>query len=242
MPQMGVGRHVAILAAGIAALSTALVAVTPAAAQESPWWRGDRALILGYGCTAIQLEPSDPRFACPAGAGHVHEAMDFDLAYGTRVYAGRPGLVTAVGGAGSDGHDYGPNYVRIWLDEGDDVLLGHLSRAVVKAGDRVLVGTLIGYSGDLGATDVPNLDFSARPHGSTSYDSIDPSRFLSFLPPAAGRDGSTYEVCWNADSGQAWVRPAAGQQGWIPLRGGPVDGFRPHLLVGYTSPKPAPAV
>ena len=227
---MGAGRAiVAILTAGI----SSLFAVTPAVAQDSPWWRGDRGLILGYGCTAIDLEPIDPRFTCPAGASHVHEAMDFDLAYGTRIYAGRPGLVTAVGSPGSDRHDYGPNYVRIWLDEGDDVLLGHLSRAVVKAGDRVVVGTLIGYSGDLGETDVPNLDFSARPHGATSYESIDPARFLSFLPPVAGRDGSTYEAGWSADAGQAWVRPAQAHQRWTPLPGGPVDGFRPHLLVGY---------
>jgi hypothetical protein len=222
---------VASLVAGIAALFS----VTPAAAQESPWWRGDRDLILGYGCTAIELEPVDPRFNCPSGASHVHEAMDFDLAYGTRIYAGRPGVVTAVGAPGSDRHDYGPNYVRIWLDEGDDVLLGHLSRAVVKAGDRVLVGTLIGYSGDLGETDVPNLDFSARPHGSTSYDSIDPARFLSFVAPAGGRDGSTYEAGWSADAGQAWVRGARARQGWTQLPGGPPDGFRPQLWSATTA-------
>jgi Peptidase family M23 len=227
---MGVGRTVVtILAAGIAAL----FAVTPAAAQDSPWWRGDRGLILGYGCTAIELEPVDPRFSCPSQASHVHEAMDFDLAYGTRIYAGRPGLVTAVGGSGSDRHDYGPNYVRIWLDEGDDVLLGHLSGAVVKAGDRVSVGTLIGYSGDLGATDVPNLDFSARPHGTTSYESIDPARFLSFLPAVSGRDGATYEAGWSAVAGRAWIRPATLHGDWTQLPGGPADGFRSQLLVGY---------
>ncbi len=38
--------------------------------------------------------------------------------------------------------------------------------------------------GDLGVTDIPNLDFGARPHGGGEYQSIDPSPFLAVLDPA----------------------------------------------------------
>lgn len=222
-----------LLVAAVAAVLMAVFAAAPVAAQESPWWRGDRDRILGYGCSAIELEPIDPRFDCPPGAAYVHEAIDFDLAYGTRIYAGRPGVVTAVGDPGPDRHDYGPNYVRIWLDEGPDVVLGHLSRAVVKVGDRVSVGTLVGYSGDLGETDLPNLDFSARPHGMRSKDSIDPTRYLTFVPGTGGRDGIRYETGWNSGSGQAWIRSLPTRPAWNRLPGGPADGFGPNLLVAY---------
>ncbi len=107
-------------------------------AQSSPWWPGDPEVILGYGCTSVELEPYDSRFVCPATASHVHEGMDIDLPYGTPIYAGWPGIVTEVGGR--EAHDYGPHYVKIWLDEGHDILLGHLSRATVVPHQRVEIG------------------------------------------------------------------------------------------------------
>jgi len=219
---------IAVLSIAFAAHATML----PAAALDSPWWRGDRAVILGYGCTAITLEPVDARFSCPAVASHVHEAIDIDLAFGTPLYAGRPGVVSAVGAPGSDRHDYGPNYIRIWLDEGPDVLLGHLSRAVVKVGDRVTVGTLLGYSGDLGETDVPNLDFSVRPHGTAASDSLDPRPFLDFSPALTGRAGARYIAAWSSSDGGVHARRAEGGP-WTLLPGGPDAGFAAHLLTGY---------
>jgi hypothetical protein len=220
------------MAIAVTATLAAIVSAEPASALDSPWWRGDHAVILGYGCTAITLEPVDRRFTCPAYATHVHEAMDIDLAYGTPLYAGWPGVVTDVGAPGTDRHDYGPNYIRIWLDEGHDALLGHLSRALVKAGDRVEVGSLLGYSGDLGETDIPNLDFSVRPHGTTSYESVDPRPFLDFSPVGAGRAGARYRAAWSIVDGSAWVRRSDGGS-WSQLPGGPADGFTAHLLVGY---------
>src|ERR1700736_5627428 len=87
-------RHIARMAIAVTATLAAIVSAEPASALDSPWWRGDHAVIPGYGCTAITLEPVDRRFSCPAYATHVHEAMDIDLAYGTPVYAGWPGVVT----------------------------------------------------------------------------------------------------------------------------------------------------
>ena len=54
-------------------LAASLTSALPrsASAQSSPWWPGDPELILGYGCTSVELEPYDNRFVCPASASHV---------------------------------------------------------------------------------------------------------------------------------------------------------------------------
>jgi hypothetical protein len=231
------GRRAAIRAAIGLALAGLLASAFPAsaAAQTSPWWTGDQDVILGYGCTPIVLEPRDSRFNCPPYASHVHEAMDIDLAYGTPIHAGWPGIVTEVGGR--EAHDYGPHYVKIWLDEGHDIVLGHLSAAVVVSGQRVEIGTLIGYVGDLGVADIPNLDFSARPHDGGPYQSIDPAPFLSFLDPAeasqsfAARDphGHVQVLArWQVD-GRIWASNPGSL--WSAIPGGPSPGFASQPLV-----------
>jgi hypothetical protein len=161
--------------------------------------------------------------------------MDIDLPYGTPIYAGWPGIVTEVGGR--EAHDYGPHYVKIWLDEGDDVLLGHLSRATVVPHQRVEIGTLVGYVGDLGVTDIPNLDFGARPHGGGEYQSIDPSPFLAFLDRSrasesyAARDqlGRIQVLARSAMDGSAWSADLTGT--WTPTLNGPSEGFATGPLV-----------
>jgi murein DD-endopeptidase MepM/ murein hydrolase activator NlpD len=156
-----------------------LGAPTPVHAETSSWWKGSYDVLLGYGCTTVSIEPFDPRFGCPEGY-RVHEAIDFDTPIGTAIFAGWPGTVMTVGGR--EAHDYGPHYVLMQLDEGHDILLGHLSRADVVAGQKLRVGDPIGLTGDLGECNWPNLDFQARVHGGTTYQSIDPSRFLVSAP------------------------------------------------------------
>jgi hypothetical protein len=170
-------------------LAAAAFALLPSAAfaegQPAPgrWLKQDYPVILGYGCTTFELEPFDPRFDCPPGY-RVHEAIDFETPVGTPVYAGLPAIVTTVGAP--ETHDYGPHYLRLWLDEGHDLLLGHLSAALVRSGDRVRVGQLLGYTGDLGETNWPNLHFEVRAHGGSTYTSVDPAPYLTF----AGGGGS----------------------------------------------------
>lgn len=218
-------------------LAASLMSALPrsANAQSSPWWPGDPEVILGYGCTSVELEPYDNRFICPTTASHVHEGMDIDLPYGTPIYAGWPGIVTEVGGR--EAHDYGPHYVKIWLDEGHDILLGHLSRATVVPHQRVEIGTLVGYVGDLGVTDIPNLDFGARPHGGGEYQSIDPVPFLAFLDPslasesyAAGDQLGRIQILARSEmDGSAWSTDLSGT--WTPTLNGPSGGFATEPLV-----------
>jgi len=175
----------------------------PVHADTSSWFKGDYDVLLGYGCTTVSIEPFDPRFGCPDGY-RVHEAIDFDTPIGTPIFAGWPGMVMTVGGRES--HDYGPHYVLMQLDEGHDILLGHLSRADVVVGQKLRSGDPIGLTGDLGECNWPNLDFQARPHGGTTYHSIDPSRFL-LSPPAAPAAAVAPVVTVTGDAGewQPWL-------------------------------------
>lgn len=223
-----------LMAVVLAASLTSTVS-SRASAQTSPWWPGDPEVILGYGCTSIELEPYDSRFTCPARASHVHEGMDIDLPYGTPIYAGWPGVVTEIGGR--EAHDYGPHAVKIWLDEGHDIVLGHLARALVVKGQRVEIGTLVGYVGDLGVTDIPNLDFGARPHGGGTGQSIDPTPFLSFLDRSqmsqsyAMRDpsGRIQVLARSLADGSGWSMDLHGS--WKRMRGGPYGGFASEPVV-----------
>ena len=213
-----------LIGVAIATSITTALSVS-ASAQTSPWWPGDPEVILGYGCTSVELEPHDARFNC----SYVHEGMDIDLPYGTPIYAGWSGVVTEIGG--SEAHDYGPHAVKIWLDEGHDIVLGHLSKATVAKGQRVEIGTLVGYVGDLGVADIPNLDFNARPHGGGTHQSIDPSPFLAFLDrslmsqsyAARGLNGRTQILVRSETDGGAWSSDLTG--GWTKTAGGPHAGF-----------------
>ncbi len=154
---MSDGRVGAPLIAIVAAL--ALVPAT-AHAQTQRWLHEDHEVLLGYGCTTFELEPFDARFNCPDG-WRVHEAIDFDAPVGTELYAGLPGTILNVGGR--EVKDYGPNYIRMLLPDAHDLILGHLSRSVVSAGDQVRAGSLLGFTGDLGETNWPNLHFEYAP-------------------------------------------------------------------------------
>lgn len=182
----GWARRALAVPAALAVAATAVAAGggTAARAQTGDWWHGDHDVLLGYGCTTLWLEVFDHRFNCPPG-WRVHEGVDLDTPLGTPVYAGYSGVVTEVGGP--ERHDFGPHYVKVWLDEGHDVLLGHLSRATVAVGDRVYPGDRLGATGALGECNWPNLHFEVRPHRGTTYQSVDPTPYLHLSPDAVHR-------------------------------------------------------
>ena len=93
-------------------------------------------------------------------------AVDFAMPVGSPVVAARPGTVIDV----MLGHDEGgydiryldkANTVAIVHDDGTVAEYAHLSRGtpVVKTGDRVTAGTVVGYSGNSGYTSGPHLHF-----------------------------------------------------------------------------------
>lgn len=98
------------------------------------------------------------------GATRMHKGTDLGIPVGTKIYAIADGVVER---ASYDGDGYG-YYVKLKHDDGtasvyahfsDARWYGHSSSYVVKVGDRVNAGDLIGYSGNTGRSTGPHLHF-----------------------------------------------------------------------------------
>ncbi|MCD9027530.1 M23 family metallopeptidase [Luteimonas sp. BDR2-5] len=148
-----------------------------------------------------------PRISQGFGGGFSHDddenrhAVDFVAAEGTPVLAARDGVVMQVeaGVAGptgtgrSAGTDIDPartNFVRILHDDGTMALYAHLQRGgvVVAPGTRVRRGTVIGFSGNTGASSGPHLHFVVQAnHGmrlvSVPFRMFGPGGILRFSEP-----------------------------------------------------------
>ena len=107
--------------------------------------------------------------------GSLHRAIDLRAETGTPVYAAEPGTVDWV--QAWDGHStrgdqsYG-NIVRIrhadYKGKSLKTYYAHLSRILVKSGQSVTEGQLIGYSGNTGHSTGPHLHFEVRLGGNRS--------------------------------------------------------------------------
>ena len=89
-----------------------------------------------------------------------HSGIDIRAGSGTPVYAPAAGTVVHAGLA----HDYG---TAIVLDHGQDIrsLYGHLSKVSVQPGQRVVRGTVIGYTGNTGRSSGPHLHYEIMVKG-----------------------------------------------------------------------------
>ena len=89
------------------------------------------------------------------GYSRMHNGIDMGCAAGTPIYATRAGTVTVAsyqaGGAG--------NYVALNHGDGFGSIYMHMTRYVVKQGDKVSAGQLIGYVGSTGISTGPHLHF-----------------------------------------------------------------------------------
>ena len=106
------------------------------------------------------------------GYPHFHTGIDLTEPFGSPVYAADDGIVALVGSSSSG---YG-NYVVIAHAGGLDTLYGHLSTAVVKAGQVVTQGQPIGLEGSSGNSTGPHLHFEQR----SAQQPINPA---PYLPP-----------------------------------------------------------
>lgn len=121
------------------------------------------------------------KFAQRAYRSKVHNGMDFRAPLGTPIYTVHDGEVTTV-----DNNDRGTSrwnkyqyglYVLIKHDNNLSSLYAHLSRAIVKRGETVKRGDLIGYSGNTGYSFGPHIHLTVL---------WTPSVSLKSIPPAAG--------------------------------------------------------
>jgi murein DD-endopeptidase MepM/ murein hydrolase activator NlpD len=124
--------------------------------------------------------PSTYWFEPPYGSyPHFHTGIDLVEPFGSPVYAADDGVVALVGSSSSG---YG-NYVIIAHAGGLDTLYGHLSTALVKAGQAVTQGTAVGLEGSTGNSTGAHLHFELR-IGQTP---VNPAPYLPPGQPSAFR-------------------------------------------------------
>lgn len=98
--------------------------------------------------------------------GESQYAVDFNMKKGTEVYAAREGVVVQIksdsnlGGANRSFEKHA-NYVTIEHSDGTLATYSHLKQngVVVKVGDKIQRGQLLGYSGKTGYSQGPHLHF-----------------------------------------------------------------------------------
>jgi murein DD-endopeptidase MepM/ murein hydrolase activator NlpD len=104
--------------------------------------------------------------------GKLHAGLDIAVLGDDRVHAARPGLVTAA--------DWLPHYsgyglvVKVRHGGGMTTMYAHLARALVRPGDQVEAGQLIGRAGCTGSCTGQHLHFEVRLRGKP----VDPLPFL----------------------------------------------------------------
>ena len=103
------------------------------------------------------------------GVRAFHEGMDFMAETGTEAHAAAGGVVAFA--------DFHPQYGNmIEIDHGNGLITryAHLSKRLVKVGDVVLSGGIIGQVGNTGRATGPHLHFEVRQNGAP----LNPVRFL----------------------------------------------------------------
>ena len=101
-----------------------------------------------------------------------HNGVDIPLKEGEPIYATFDGRVRY---SADSKTGYG-QLVIIRHDNGLETYMGHLSKRMVKAGDWVTAGQVIGEGGSTGRSTGPHLHFEARYYGQ----SFDPERLIDF--------------------------------------------------------------
>ena len=111
-----------------------------------------------------------PRKAPKAGASTNHQGVDWGTPTGTPVKASCGGTVTKAGWA--NGYGY---CVCIAHEDGKETRYGHLSKVLVKVGQKVKQGEKIALSGNTGVSTGPHLHFEIRVNGKA----VDPLKYVS---------------------------------------------------------------
>ncbi len=129
--------------------------------------------------------------------GHYgHTGLDLGLPYGSQLFSPASGVVSIAGGSG-----YFTNYgapvanapgvgeLRLRLDSGHELILGHMSQIFPGLGQRVNAGELVGLSGDLEAPHV-HVEYRIPDNGTPSgWRIVDPRDFLRTEAVGGAFDG-----------------------------------------------------
>ena len=125
-------------------------------------------------CTyRVLTSPFGNRESPTAGASSNHQGVDLAGPEGTPIYASRSGVVTVAKFGKAAG-----NYVTIKHDNTYSSIYMHMTNYVVKKGQTVSQGQLIGYMGATGITTGSHLHFGIIKNG--SY--VNPANYMYFHP------------------------------------------------------------
>lgn len=92
----------------------------------------------------------------------MHDGIDFAAKVGTKVYATADGVIKSA----AHGHGYG-NLIKIDHGFGYQTRYAHLSKFLVKRGEHVKRGQVIGLVGNTGLSTGPHLHYEVRKNGKT---------------------------------------------------------------------------
>jgi murein DD-endopeptidase MepM/ murein hydrolase activator NlpD len=106
------------------------------------------------------------RFHPILGFSRMHQGVDLAAPYGTPIVAASDGVIRFAGWHGGHG-----NFVQIVHAGGMGTGYGHMSRFVVRVGENVRQGQLIGYVGSTGLSTGPHCHFEVYRNG----EAIDPA-------------------------------------------------------------------
>lgn len=123
------------------------------------------------------------------GGSAMHAGVDMAGAHGEPIYAAASGMVQQAGRS----NGYG-NLVELTHGKGIDTRYGHLSAILVKPGERVAQGQLIGRMGSTGRSTGTHLHYEVRIDGRA----VDPRPFL---------EASAYVLAAQADAAAANIGP-----------------------------------
>ncbi len=153
--------------------SIAIPPTTPINADGSQliWPAHNVGIAQGFGPSPYPFEPAY------GGYPHFHTGIDLSGPFGTPIVAAADGVVVA---ADLSTVGYG-NHVILAHAGGLLTLYGHLEAVMVKAGDAVKAGQVIGLLGSTGNSTGPHCHFEVRVNGTP----VDPRPFLPALPAGA---------------------------------------------------------
>jgi len=106
-----------------------------------------------------------------------HPGVDYGMEYGTKIYTPVGGTVIAAGGTGFYGDDNGGiGEIRVRMDNGHELIFGHMGSGTVQVGQRINAGSLVGTSGTAGSGPHLHLEYRVpNPQTPSGWMSADPA-------------------------------------------------------------------
>lgn len=116
-----------------------------------------------------------------------HTGIDLSMPEGTDIISPVDGVVCRVVDYGSESIGKG---VIIKLENGDELILGHLSSIEVNVGDVVSIGQKIAQSGNTGHSTGPHLHIGLKDHETNEF--VDPSEYEQIFQQLSNQDVSIW--------------------------------------------------